>query len=312
MTSFALSPKYEQLVFAAFVPVYACAYAAYGFRVLNIAAVCLLTGLIVDGIASVLTRPRFGRFSWLTWFFFPLILPPGVPFWAASVGLAVGLVFAVHFFGGYGRNLFNPVILGLVFLLLGYHPSMQGSFCLPYASPPDFSHSDHIGRGIGQSLRAFLAEHADRITRSDVCFGRVPNLAGGSFPVLLMCLLILLLAVRAIDYRWPLGVIFGYSLLLSLGRITFPWLQLPSFFYLLSGTFWLVTIVASVDTFSLPRTIVARWICGFFAGGLGVILLAGSYATFSVFFAVLCAQTIGPLVDQWVLSVKYSGRWSKE
>ena len=51
-------------------------------------------------------------------------LPPFVPFWIPLVGGAIAITLAKQLYGGLGKNLFNPAMVGYVFLLLSFPVEM--------------------------------------------------------------------------------------------------------------------------------------------------------------------------------------------
>ena len=51
-------------------------------------------------------------------------LPPFVPFWIPLFGGAIAITLAKQLYGGLGRNLFNPAMVGYVFLLLSFPVEM--------------------------------------------------------------------------------------------------------------------------------------------------------------------------------------------
>ena len=65
-----------------------------------------------------------------------LALPPTLPFWMGAVGAVVGVAFGKELFGGFGRNVFNPAIVGRAFLYVSFPeemtkwfiPAFQGGF----------------------------------------------------------------------------------------------------------------------------------------------------------------------------------------
>lgn len=66
-------------------------------------------------------RPLDGGWILAAWLF-ALLLPPATPFGIAAVGLSFGLVFGCHVFGGTGRYLVNPALLGVIFISISYLP----------------------------------------------------------------------------------------------------------------------------------------------------------------------------------------------
>ena len=51
---------------------------------------------------------------------FALCIPAWTPWWIACVAMFAAIVFAKHLYGGLGRNLFNPAMVGYVVVLLAF------------------------------------------------------------------------------------------------------------------------------------------------------------------------------------------------
>jgi electron transport complex protein RnfD len=51
-------------------------------------------------------------------------LPPFVPFWIPMIGGAISITLAKQLYGGLGKNLFNPAMVGYVFLILSFPVEM--------------------------------------------------------------------------------------------------------------------------------------------------------------------------------------------
>jgi len=82
----------------------------------------------------VVRREEVNEGFLVTGFIFPLILPPGIPLWMVAVGIVLGVIVGKEMFGGTGRNLFNPALIGRVFLAIGYPATMTSA----WISPGDF------------------------------------------------------------------------------------------------------------------------------------------------------------------------------
>ena len=52
-------------------------------------------------------------------------LPPFVPFWIPLIGGAIAITLAKQLYGGLGKNLFNPAMVGYVFLILSFPVQMS-------------------------------------------------------------------------------------------------------------------------------------------------------------------------------------------
>ncbi len=70
----------------------------------------------------------------VTGMIFPLILPPSIPLWMVAVGVVFGVVFGKEMFGGTGRNIFNPALVGRVFLSLAFPEYFSTRWLQPFTS----------------------------------------------------------------------------------------------------------------------------------------------------------------------------------
>lgn len=73
-------------------------------------------------------------------------LPPFVPFWVPVLGAAVAITLAKQLYGGLGKNLFNPAMVGYVFLLLSFPVEMTQWL------PPSMGDLDYQPLRIGQHV----------------------------------------------------------------------------------------------------------------------------------------------------------------
>lgn len=65
-----------------------------------------------------------------------LALPPTLPFWMGAVGAVVGIAFGKELFGGFGRNVFNPAIVGRAFIYVSFPEEMTKWFIPAFQRGP--------------------------------------------------------------------------------------------------------------------------------------------------------------------------------
>lgn len=90
----------------------------FGWRA---AALCAWTVLWTCGCEWFLARQRgdpLTESALVTGMLLSLSLPPTLPFWMAAVGAVIAMSFGKEFFGGFGRNVFNPAIVGRAFIFV--------------------------------------------------------------------------------------------------------------------------------------------------------------------------------------------------
>ncbi|MFZ5950075.1 MAG: RnfABCDGE type electron transport complex subunit D [Candidatus Rifleibacteriota bacterium] len=65
-----------------------------------------------------------------------LISPPNLPFWQIAVGGVFCIVFGKMVFGGFGRNMFNPAMVGRCFLYICFPATLAASWYSPFQGGP--------------------------------------------------------------------------------------------------------------------------------------------------------------------------------
>src|SRR3990167_5354300 len=82
--------------------------------------VSYIFGGIVEVAFAVSRKKEIHEGFLVTGLIFPLILPPTAPLWIVAVGVIFGVIFGKEAFGGTGRNIFNPAIVGRIFLSIAF------------------------------------------------------------------------------------------------------------------------------------------------------------------------------------------------
>ncbi len=100
----------------------------FGWRAAGVLAVVFAAGLATEFLMS---RQRGGPVSTaglVTCALYGLSLPPTVPMWIAGVGAIVAVLFGKEVFGGFGKNPFNPAIVGRAFVYICFPRELTGHF----------------------------------------------------------------------------------------------------------------------------------------------------------------------------------------
>ena len=120
--------RYMSLVIVALIPPFLASLYLFGWRILLMLLVSYVAGGAAEMLFSVIRKEELNEGFLVTGFIFPLVLPPGLPLWTVAIGVVFGVVVGKEIFGGTGRNLFNPALVGRVFLALGYPALMTGTW----------------------------------------------------------------------------------------------------------------------------------------------------------------------------------------
>lgn len=115
-------------VIAALLPAFACGVWVFGWRSLAVAAVSIIACMATEYICS---RYMLGRrdslkdcTALLTGLLLAMTLPSSLPLPMAFVGGVFAIGVGKMAFGGTGQNIFNPALVGRVFLLISFPVEM--------------------------------------------------------------------------------------------------------------------------------------------------------------------------------------------
>jgi len=119
------------IVIISLVPSILAAVYFFGLRFFVMVIVTYAAGLSVEAIFAIVRKESINEGFFVTGFLFPLIMPPSTPLWMVALGVMFGVFIGKELFGGSGRNVFNPALVGRCFLALAYPRTMSASWLKP-------------------------------------------------------------------------------------------------------------------------------------------------------------------------------------
>ena len=117
--SHVLKQKIMRRMLIALTPLVLFSVFLFGWRMLVLLFVVCLAGILSEYAAMRLINGKAAKISeavLVSCFLFTLTLPPSTPLWIAAIGIAFGIFFGKGVFGGFGRNIFNPALVGRCFV----------------------------------------------------------------------------------------------------------------------------------------------------------------------------------------------------
>ena len=93
---------------------------------LPIYAVTLLAGGFWEVLFAGIRNHEVNEGFLVTSFLYALILPATLPLWQVALGISFGVVIGKEVFGGTGKNVFNPALVGRAFLFFAYPAQISG------------------------------------------------------------------------------------------------------------------------------------------------------------------------------------------
>ena len=123
--------RYMSVVIVALLPAALASLYFFGIKALSLIAVSYIFGGTVEVVFSVVRKKEINEGFLVTGLIFPLLLPPSTPLWIAAVGIVFGVFFGKEVFGGTGKNLFNPALVGRLFITIAFPSVMTSSWIHP-------------------------------------------------------------------------------------------------------------------------------------------------------------------------------------
>ena len=236
-----------------------------------------------------------------------LNVPYTTPWWVVFVGAVVAVGVAKMTFGGLGQNIWNPALVGRVFLLVSFPTYMttwskpQGLFGVDAVSGPTPLGAIQEGLMQGSTVQELTSAY----NYKDLLFA---NLGGSAGEVCALALLagFVYLCCRKVIKPWITLSIFATVALVSLifwgvnpARFTDP------LFNLLTGGLVLGACFMATDYVTSPMSVKGGVVFGVGIGLLTVLIrYFGSYPE-GVSFAILIMNSVVPLLNMWFKQKKF-------
>ena len=302
------SKKLMYDVLIALIPAFLVSLYLFGISALVLTSVavasCLLFEYLIQKYLLKTEVTTSDGSALLTGILLAFNLPASLPIWMVVVGSLVAIGVAKLSFGGLGNNIFNPALVGRVFLLVSF-PVQMTTWPLPVENMTTLADAT-----TGATTLGIIKEELMYGSTMSVISSKIPSTAdlllgisGGSIGEMSALALLLggmyMLARRVITWHIPVTV------LLSLGAFTgIFWLIDPEQYanpviHLLAGGAILGAFYMATDLVTSPMTKKGMVI---FAIGIGVITavirLFGAYPE-GISFAILIMNAFVPLIDTY-------------
>jgi len=300
--------RYMSMVVVALAPCVAMSVYYFGLRVLAMIAVSYAVGGAVEVLFAVLRKEEINEGFLVTGLIFPLILPPALPLWLVGVGIAFGVLVGKELFGGTGRNLFNPALVGRCMLLLGHPVAMSSNWIKP-------------GGGLtGRVLQYVDASTVDAVTEAtplvsakqgalvplmDLVTGQVAGSVGETSVIAVVIGGGFLLLTRVANWRTVLGALGSFALLGLILRGAQPETFGPVEWQLCAGGLMFGAFFMATDPVTSPVTNVGKVIYGIIIGAATLLIRNLTGYVEGVMFAILLGNICAPLLDEIVFRSRF-------
>ncbi len=274
-------------VLIALVPGTAVTVWAFGLRMIPVVVSAMLAAVVMELVCTRSIKSLRDGSAVVTGILLGLCMPPTVPFWIVAIGSCIGIGIGKHVYGGLGKNLFNPAMVGYVAILVSFPEQLTHFDALTGATALEVvSHrgsSTLVELGSHPSLGFFGAAGYEWVNCA--------FLLGGAY----------LVAVRIISWHMPLAVLVGIAfpnVLFFDGGSAASWGS--PLFHLFAGGTMLTAFFIATDPVTSPAGRAQIWVYGLFVGITAMLIRKyGAWAD-GFAFAILLANILLPFIERRV------------
>ena len=295
-------------VVIALLPAVAVSVLFYGWSELLVLGVSVASCVLLEYlITKYLLKTSCTLGDWsavITGVLLALNLPATTPWWVVFIGAVVAIGIAKMTFGGLGQNLFNPALVGRVFLLISF-PTYMTDWAKPQgfisnAAVDAFSGATPLGLAKGLGPKG--VEAMDYL---DMLFLNIGGSAGELSAIALLLGFAYLLIRKVIKPYITLSVIGTVAVFSGIFYLVNPAEYTDPLFNILTGGLLLGSIFMATDYVTSPMS---AWGGVVFGVGIGLITMLiryfGAYPE-GVSFAILIMNSVVPLLNKWFHTKKY-------
>ncbi len=233
-------------------------------------------------------------------------VPSNLPWWIIVIGALAAIGIAKLSFGGLGSNIFNPALVGRVFLLISFPVQMtswpvntqSGIDAVTAATPLGIMKEGASMSEILNSLPSI----------SDMLIGNTGGSLGEVSVILILLGGLYMLWKKVITWHIPVAVIGTVAVIASIFWLINPEVYINPVYQILSGGLMLGAVFMATDMVTSPMTPKGQIIFGV---GIGLITISirmfGAYPE-GISFAILIMNAFTPLINNYVKPKRFGGK----
>ena len=230
-------------------------------------------------------------------------VPSNLPIWIILIGALAAIGIGKMSFGGLGNNIFNPALVGRVFLLISF-PAQMTTWPVPDVFPMTYTDAE-----TGATILASLHEGGAPLPAMvDMLIGRIGGSLGEVSAIALLLGFAFMLWKKIITWHIPVSILATVFVFTGILYLVNPTVYVNPFIHLLSGGLLLGSIFMATDYVTSPMSKNGMIVYGIGIGLLtAVIRIFGSYPE-GMSFAILIMNAFTPLINSYIKPKHFGGK----
>lgn len=295
-------------VLIALVPAFLVSLYYFGLGALVVTAVsvaaCLLFEYLIQRFLFKKEPTLWDGSAVITGVLLAFNLPSNLPVWIVIIGALVAIGIGKMSFGGLGNNVFNPALVGRVFLLISF-PAQMTTWPVPEALSMHYTDAQ-TGATVLSLIKHVPSAHLP--STLDMLLGNMGGSLGEVSAIALIIGLVYMLVRRIITWHIPVSILLTVAVFTGIMHGVSPSQYANPLVHLLSGGLLLGAIFMATDYVTSPMSKTGMIVYG---AGIGVITtvirLFGAYPE-GMSFAILIMNAFTPLINNYLKPKHFGGK----
>jgi len=299
-----MKQKMMRKVVYSLIPIIVASIVFFGWRSLFLLISTTFFGVFAEWIFKRKTKKPISEAVFVSCVLYTLTLPPRTPFWIAAVGIIFGIVFGKEVFGGFGRNVFNPALVGRAFIYVSFPKFMTAQWTASNTTGIMKYLNTSIDTLSSATPMLLFKSTGEMVSYGKLLFGNVAGSLGETSAVLIILAGIYLIYTKTAAWETIVSMLGGFlitnTFFYMIGVAAVP----NPLFGLLSGGVLFGAVFMATDPISSPKEKNGKFIYGILIGIITVVIRGFALFAGGVMFAILIGNTFAPIIDETVKAIR--------
>lgn len=294
--------KIMRKVIISLLPIIVFSVYLFGLRVLTLLATVTIAGIVTEFLILRYMNGKAAKVSeavLVSCILYTLTLPPSIPYWIAIVGIVFGVLFGKGVFGGFGKNIFNPALVGRCFIYIAFPSYMTVKWTNPFTGFPGglIKYSGGVDTITAATPMITFEKTGEAASFLNLFIGNISGSIGETSALLIIAAAIYLIKGKIASWKIMLSLAATFLIINTL-FFAFGIIDADPLFTILSGGFLFAVVFMATDPISAPSTDKSRIIYGIIIGILAFAIRNFSLFSEGIMFAILIGNMFVPLLER--------------